>query len=269
MDLVGNEMLAQVYSNLDIFLVIIARFLGIFVIIPIISGVNIPTISKIGLSLSLSYIVLFSGRINEIYYIDSIAGYVVLIAKEFLVGFTIGYAIYLTISLMYFAGQLVDYQIGFSMVSVLDPTTQIQVPIVGNLFYLIMGMFLIQTGGLHSFISAAFYSYDVLPIGAGSLIQNNEIISFMLQLITNYFIIAMQVSLPIVGSILIIDIALGLLVKAVPQMNIFVVGMPLKLFIGLIILYLIMPIFSYVYDILFDEAYNSILHVIKSIGSLN
>lgn len=263
MESLADQALLQFYTNIDVLLVIASRFLGLFLILPIISGGNIPTIPRLAFSVFAAYMVLASGKITEVYYVDSIIGYVTLLARELLSGFVIGYIVYMIFSIMYFIGQLIDYQIGFSMVSVMDPTTQIQVPIVGNLLYLLMGMFLIKTGGLNSFISALFYSYDVLPIGAAKIVGNSSLVLQIIKLMTNYFTIAVQIALPLVGTILIVDISLGLLVKAAPSMNIFSVGMPLKLFIGLIVIYLIIPIFFDVYDMLFNEAYHSVMRVVR------
>ncbi len=263
MESLATQALYGVYANMDLFLVIVARLLGFFVILPILSGGNIPATSRAGLAVVLAYIVLVSGKVTEVSYYNSVLGFAILIGQEFIVGFFLAYIVYMVFTVMYFVGQLIDYQIGFSMVSVLDPTTQIQVPIVGNLLYLLMGAMLIVTGGLQALLAGLFYSYDKLPIGTARIISNGELLTNIISLIVSYFIIGVQIALPVVGTILIVDIALGLLVKAVPQMNIFVVGMPLKLLIGLIIFYLITPVFYDVYNMLFDKAYTYMFKVME------
>ncbi len=263
MEALADQSLISFYNNIDLLLLIAVRIFGLLMIIPVLSGEYIPTMGKVALSVAIAFLLMTSNVVTQVNYDNNVAGYIILLVREFLVGFTIGVVVYLVFSVAYFIGQLIDYQIGFSMVSVFDPIMQIQVPIVGNLLYLMMGIFLIQAGGLYAFISAIFYSYKVLPPGTAEIIGNGNVVYYILSIITNYFVIGVQVALPLVGTVLIIDIALGLLVKAVPQMNIFVVGMPLKLFIGLIVFYLIMPIFYDVYDLLFNESYRAVVNIIK------
>jgi flagellar biosynthetic protein FliR len=151
------------------------------------------------------------------------------------------------------------------MANVLDPITQIQVPLAGNLLFMMMGLMLVQSGGLHSFVSALFFSYDVIPIGHAEILNNGAILNGLLTLMSNYFLIGVQISMPIVGSLMILTIALGLLVKSVPQMNIFVVGMPVKLLLGLMILYFIIPVFADVYNVIFSQATRAVINMLNSL----
>lgn len=253
----------QFYEQIDVFLLIFVRMLAFFLMLPVISGASIPGVIKITLTLCVSSVIFISGTVTEISYHSSVAGYFILLLTEFLTGIFMGYVLYFIFSILYYTGQMIDYQIGLSMMSVLDPITQIQVPIVGNLFYLAASALLVVSGGLHSFIAAFFYSYQVLPVGTASLLGNAPLAWYILTLLTEFIVLGVKIALPIVGSILLIDVALGIMVKAVPQMNVFVVGMPIKLLAGLFLLLSVLaPTLGSIYDHIFDLAYRGLINVI-------
>jgi len=258
--------LKEFLNNADIFLLVFTRIIAFFLIFPVFSGNNINIWSKLVFASSAAFLITASGLVKNVVYINTAPDLLLLLVQEFLTGFIIGFAVYITFNLVFFTGQLIDFQIGFSMVNVFDPVTQIQVPIIGNLFFLVLTAILVQTGGLHALLSAIFFSYDILPIGKAVILNNHALINIIMELMMNYVVIAVQAALPIIGAILIIDIAMGLLVKAVPQMNIFVVGMPIKLLAGLILLYMMAPILSYIYDTVFDLAYLAVMNVLKGMA---
>ncbi|MCL2665120.1 MAG: flagellar biosynthetic protein FliR, partial [Defluviitaleaceae bacterium] len=113
------------------------------------------------------------------------------------------------------------------------------------------------------FINAFFYSYSILPVGSANILGNPMLAWYMLELMADFFIVAVKIALPIVGSILVIDAALGIMVKAVPQMNVFVVGMPIKLLMGLLLLLMVgVPSLVTIYNYVFDLAHEALINVI-------
>jgi len=266
MDTVNLAAIADFYNHLDVFALIVVRLIGFMVIMPIFAGANIPNLVKIGLAVAVGLLVYQSGVAGSVTYDDSIPGYVLLIFKEFMVGFCIGFAVYIVFNVVFYAGQLIDFQIGFSMVSVLDPLTQIQVPITGNLLYLVVTVIFVVSGGFSSVVAAVFYSFQHVPIGTADVIANGGLVWYLIQMIATFFVTGLKIAMPIVGSVLILDVSLGILVKTVPQMNVFVVGMPIKLLAGIAMLVIIAPMMATVYNFLYDQAYNSVLTIIKGLS---
>lgn len=254
----------NLFLKIDILLLVFVRFLGFFATTPIFGGRNTPVYSKIGFSLIISTLLLSNMPTMTVNYDNHIIGYGVLIIKELVVGMLFGFIVYLIFSVFYLAGQLIDYHVGFTMVSVMDPLSQIQVPVTGNLYYFIVLAVLLATNGHHSLIQALFYSYEVLPIGK-AIFSNNAIIGNYINIITNMFIIAVKISSPIIGTILILDVALGILARTVPQMNMFVIGLPLKIIMGLGCLIVVMPLFSLIYNYVSQELMNELFKVIKGL----
>jgi flagellar biosynthetic protein FliR len=252
-------LLTQFYDNIDVFLLIFVRIIAFFLYLPIISGLNIPVLVKLILALCLSIIVFLSGDVTAVTYNDTLPGYFVLLLTEFMAGMLMGYILYFIFNIIFFAGQLIDYQIGLSMMSVLDPFTQLQVPIAGNLYYLALSAMLVVSNGLHAFIGAFYMSFKLIPVGAANIIGNAPLTWLMLTLLTEFIVLAVKIAMPIVGAILVIDAMLGIMVKAVPQMNVFVVGMPIKLLAGLALMFVLLgPTFGGIYDHIFNLAYDSL-----------
>jgi flagellar biosynthetic protein FliR len=247
-------------------MLVMARILAFFLVLPVFSGANITPMVKIGLAASVSLIIFVSGRVTSVVYQPTVLDFVMVFISEFMVGFLSGFVISLIFSLILLAGQLIDFQIGFSMVSVFDPVSQVQVPIVGNLFNLTMTAMLVQSGGLRGLIGALFFSYDRLPIGGAFIIGNGKLMYMLLDMLMNFMMVAVQIAMPIMGALLVIDMSMGLLVKAAPQMNIFVVGMPIKLLSGLILLGLLSPLLSDIYKIIFDLAYQALLETLRGMA---
>jgi flagellar biosynthetic protein FliR len=155
-----------------------------------------------------------------------------------------------------FAGQLMDFQIGLSMASVFDPLTLAQTPITGNLLHLITCAALIRTGGLHELIAAAAASFDTIP--PGGAVMGGGLFMSAVGLLGEVVAAGLRIAMPVVASLFVIDVALGILVKTVPQMNVFVVGMPLKMIAGLVILYFIAPSLAFAFHGVYDTARDAV-----------
>ncbi|WP_058485170.1 flagellar biosynthetic protein FliR [Defluviitalea phaphyphila] len=256
-------LMSNVFFHIDIVLLVFIRFLGFFITSPVFGGRDIPSYSKIGLSFIMSTILISTMPDITVSYNDNILGYVLLILKELVVGMLFGFIVYLILSTFYLAGQLIDYQIGFSMINVLDPLSQIQIPITGNFYYLIILALLLVTNGHHKIIQALFYSYNVIPIGEA--IFNSTMIGNYIIILSDIFILAIKIASPIIGAILILDVALGILARTAPQMNMFVIGLPLKLIIGLVFLMIITPLLNMIYNFIAEELFRQLFIVIKGL----
>lgn len=250
------------YNNIDKVLLIMARLGGFLYLIPIFSGQTIPRQAKMSFIFIISMLIYTSGVADSNLEITSAVQYAVLICKEIITGLILSFVVYLIFTTVYYAGQLMDYNIGFSMVNVLDPVSQIQVPITGNIIYYVMCVLFIISGGLNSLIACFFETYQKIPIGGANLVVDEGLLAYMVSLSASYFALGLRISAPILVTILVIDVALGVLVKASPQMNVFVVGMPIKLLVGLVVLFIVCPYLIEVYNELFLLIYNSVNEVI-------
>ena len=246
-----------------ILLLVFVRMSSIFVITPVFGRSELPSYLKIGLAFFCSYMIVpMLGSVQVEY--TNLLSFAVIVAKEFLVGIIIGYVSFLVFSALYIAGQFIDIQIGFGMVNVLDPTMNTQVPLTGNFIYILSTMLLLAMDGHHILLSALFKSYSVLPINGFQFTE--AMVNNVGTIFADVFLIGFKISVPILAAILVAEVALGILSRTVPQMNVFVVGIPLKIGIGLVTLYLMLPIFIQIMTFVFDRMYGYIYLIIRSMA---
>ena len=246
-----------------ILLLVFVRMSSLFVITPVFGRTELPAYMKIGLAFFCSYtLVPILGNVQIEY--TSLLSFAVIVAKEFLVGIILGYVSFLVFSAIYLAGQIIDMQIGFGMVNVLDPTMNTQVPLTGNFVYILTTLFFLSIDGHHVLLSALFKSYSVLPINGFAFTE--AMVNNMTTIFSDVFVLGFKISIPVLAAALLSEVALGILSKTVPQMNVFVVGMPLKIAIGLLTLYVMMPIFLQIMTVTFDRMYGYIYLIIRSMA---
>lgn len=246
-----------------ILLLVFIRMSSLFVITPVFGRREMPAYMKIGLAFFCSYILVpLLGDVKVEY--TNLLSFTAIAAKEFLVGIIIGYVSFQMFSALYVAGQIIDMQIGFGMVNVLDPTMNTQIPLTGNFIYIMATLFFLAMDGHHILLSALYKSYSVLPINGFEFTE--VMVNNMTSIFTDMFAIGLKISMPVLAAALLAEVALGILSKAVPQTNVFVVGMPLKIGVGMLALYAMMPIFIQIMTSIFDRMYSYIYLIIRSMA---
>ncbi|MFZ3587907.1 flagellar biosynthetic protein FliR [Bacillus sp. DJP31] len=246
------------------YLLILVRISAFFVTVPIFSYRTIPNTHKVGLAVFLSWIMFYTVEIPSIQF-DGF--YILLIIKEILVGLMIGLIAFIVLAAIQLAGGLIDFQMGFAIANVVDPQTGAQSPLMGQFLYIVSLLFLLSVNGHHLLIDGIFYSYQTIPLDQLWVpFGDEEMLNHLITTFNSMFVIAFQMSLPIVGSLFLVDIALGIIARTVPQLNIFVVGMPLKVISGLIMLVVMMSIFIKLVENLFEQALYAMRALMHLIG---
>lgn len=254
-------------DNIGRFFLIFIRMTGFFVTAPVFGRRDVPSLAKIGFSLLMAIIVynaVSSANANNVMlggYGENIYGYSLLVIKEMIVGLTLGFVSFAMFTGIYMAGQLIDMQIGFGIVNVLDPVSNIQVPITSNFYFILAMMTFLAFNGHYSLIKTLFDSYTYIPLG--NLEFNENLLEIIIRLFGSVFILGFKIAAPITAAILITDIALGVISRAIPQFNVFIVGMPLKLAIGSAVLMLSIPMFIKILSELFNDINTEMINIIK------
>jgi flagellar biosynthetic protein FliR len=189
----------------------------------------------------MTMIVVMGVKMPEPMMYTTLVAYIVLMAKEFLVGLMLGFIAFILISALYIAGQLIDMRIGFGMVNVFDPVSNIQIPITADFYIILATMFMLVTDGHHLIILTLAQSYQVLPIG--KMILSTNLIEQFIRMLIVIFEIGFKIAAPVTVAILVTDMALGIISKSIPQMNVFMLGMPIKVLLGLVVVFLTLASF--------------------------
>ncbi|MFT9597141.1 flagellar biosynthetic protein FliR [Mesobacillus sp.] len=246
------------------FLLIFVRVTSFFLMMPLFSYRTIPASHKVGLGFMLSIIMFTAIGAPEIA-VDST--YFMLVIKEAMVGLFIGFIAALMMAAIQIAGGFIDFQMGFAIANVIDPQSGAQSPLMGQYLYTIALLFLLTVNGHHLLIDGIFYSYDFIPIDQVMIPLGNEnIAEFIILAFNKMFIIAFQMSLPVVGSLFLVDVALGIVARTVPQLNIFVVGLPVKIAVSFLVLIAVMGVLIMVISDLFSTTLATMRGLMELIG---
>jgi len=185
--------------------------------------------------------------------LDNTGIFLLALAAEVLTGYALGLVGYVFFAAIQLAGQLIDMQMGFGIVNVLDPQSGMQVPLVGSLYYLLALLIFLGIDGHHQLLSAVYQSYDVIPILGGNF--QPGFTEFLVKLAGYMFVMGVKLAAPIVAALLVADAALGFMARTVPQMNIFLVGMPLKILGGIFMLLLTLPVYVWLIQAVFTQLF--------------
>ncbi len=237
-------------EQLEFYLLIIVRMSAFVVTAPFLGNANVPRKVKAGLSVFLGIMVANALSYTPLEYVGVI-GFAGIVIKELIIGLSLGYIASICTYIVNFSGQMIDMEIGFSMANVLDPSTKIQSTVTSN-YYSYMVMLMMFATDMHYYIIEAILdSFKLVPVG--QVVLHEQMYLVVMQFIVDYFIIGFRIILPVFASILLINVVLGVLVRIAPQMNMFVIGMQLKVFVGLIILLLVVEMIPTVADFIFEE----------------
>jgi flagellar biosynthetic protein FliR len=211
---------------------------------------SVPQRVKIGFSIALALILYQVLPYHELKYLGVI-GFGLLVVKEALAGLMMGFFANVCSQILAFAGHMIDMDIGFSMVQEFDPVSNTEVTITANFYQYAVMLMLLITNMHHFIITALVDSFQVIPVG--DVVINVSIYKAFLEFVVDYFIIGFRIALPIFAALLIVNTVLAILAKVAPQMNMFVIGMQLKVLVGLLVLLFMVTMIPSVADFILDE----------------
>lgn len=245
------------------FTLIGARLSGFFVTAPIFNSIQIPMSVKAGL-LIFCILVLFpilpTMDFLEIPAVLEISTWAI---SEIASGLILGFSMYLVFASIHLAGELVDLRMGFSLVNVLDPQTGENVPLMGQFKDMLATLIFLAISGHHYLLKGLFRSFNLLPLGEA--LPLGESVGLILRICGDIFLLALQMALPIIASLFIVDVCFGFLARAIPQINIFSVGLPAKILLGLFILAISLPSLVFLIDFIFSTMFNNMDLLLKTL----
>ncbi|MBU8934922.1 MAG: flagellar biosynthetic protein FliR [candidate division Zixibacteria bacterium] len=225
------------------FLLVLLRASGLIIMAPVFSHNSVPKMVRVGLLIILAGIIVSAIKhpvIPEIFSLWQLAG---LVAKEILVGFVIGLTFRFLFMGLKTGGAILGYQLGLAMVSLPDVDASGQVSIIARYWVLLATLIFLAIDGHHAVISSLVDSYRAIPVGQVSLdISVGEMI---LRYSVYVFVIAIKVAAPILVTLFLVDMSLGCVSKMIPSMNIFFIGFPIKMGVGLAVVGLSLPLFAH------------------------
>ena len=238
-------------ENFEIFILILVRISCFVFVAPFYGMTNVPRQVKIGLSIFIALLVYGFVDASQVEY-TGLIGYAVIVLKEGITGLLIGLAANICNSIILFAGNIIDMDIGLSMATEFDPINNTQVTLTGNLYNYFILMLLVVTD-MHHFILRGFIeAFRVIPFN-GQAFDWDHLMTSMTTSMGDMFVIAFRIILPVFACIMILNCILGIMAKVSPQMNMFAVGMQMKIMVGFITLFLTITLLPSVANFIFKE----------------
>ncbi|HWQ50357.1 MAG TPA: flagellar biosynthetic protein FliR [Terriglobales bacterium] len=254
-----------IFENATLFLLIFTRFTGALFFNPLFARRSVPSTLKSGLAFMLALIVF--GTVNGAGIVAPQGDFLVLImlgAKELFIGFVLGFLLELLFGTAVMAGELIDLQLGFSMSKIYDPASGASIPLSATLLNLLLTLMFFLSGGHLTLVRILALTFRVLPPGASLLGAGAA--QYIVELFGQFLVAALKLALPVIAAELLAEFGMGVLMRAAPQINIFSVGLQLRVVLGLALLLLIVPALSRAMDSLTTYTFEKMATAIKLMG---
>lgn len=219
----------------QVYLLVFVRLGGMIGFNPLLSRRNLPAMARVGLILTLTLLLapqLIPAGGGTLGSLDLVMAMI----RELLLGLVLGFVFQIFYYLLFFVGDLMDTQFGMSMAKVFDPGTNVQMSISGNLLTIVFCLYLFATDSHLLLIQIFAQSFAIIPPGEFTLTV--QVASVVLELFVAVFDLAMRLAIPFIAAQLILEMSMGVLMKLIPQIHVFVINIQFKMLLGILLLLL-------------------------------
>jgi len=248
-------------GELTFFTLVMGRVAGIFAATPMFGGKAVPMRVKSGMSFVMTIILFPIIRQNLPELPTDSISLGILVIREMLIGVTLGILSQSIFAAVEFCGQLVGIQIGFSMVNLFDPTMGGQISVIAVFQGMLATLLFMVFGVHHFFIRSIVESYQLLPLGGWHMSGN--LLQFVTMVMTGMFVLAIKLAAPVMAALLSATVVLAIMSRIFPQMNVFIVSMPLNIGVGFLILGATLMVFIHTLEGAFGQLTNQIKALFK------
>lgn len=229
------------WPSLTLFLLITGRMTGCIVFNPLLGRRGIPGIVKAGFVLLLSLCIFpMSSLQTEIP--DTLIGLSLTFLLELFLGYVLGLVMNIFFYIPLLAGGTIDMQMGLSMGATYDPASGAQVTVTSTMLNVLMSLLFFAANGHHTLIRILAVSGQVVPFGAVSL--GEDLYAATIQIFIDCTILGVKLCMPILAAELMGQVGMGIIMKAIPQINVFVINIEVKVIVGLVLILILMTPFS-------------------------
>ncbi len=236
----------------EYFLLCLVRVATFVFVAPFFNLTTTPNRVKIGFSVFVSILVTIYIAPEEAVTYQSVVGYAALVLKEAMAGLLMGFGLNMCSYIVNFAGYVIDMDIGISMAQEFNPVMNTQSTITGMLYFYGVNALLIVSGMYRYMVKALIESFQLIPLG-GEVFEMDHLLESMATYMVDFFSIAFRIMLPVFACIMIMNCVLGIMAKVAPQMNMFSVGIQLKIIAGFTVLYLTAFLMPSIAEFIFTE----------------
>lgn len=214
------------------FILLFTRFTALFMAVPIFSHMNIPI--SIKAAMAFFFTVFFFGAVPPLNIPTDALSLSVAVLGEMLFGLAVGIVLQLAYHVITFAGGQISFMMGFSLASAIDPQSGISMPII-NQFLSLLALMVLLIFDLHHWI-LLYASESISAVPLGGFLMTPSLFQYIMHAMTNMFVVGFMIAFPITALSMLADLIFGMLMKTMPQFNLLVIGMPIKIAVSFIVL---------------------------------
>ncbi|MDO5601204.1 MAG: flagellar biosynthetic protein FliR [Oscillospiraceae bacterium] len=217
-------------GSLPVYVMVMLRMLGLLVFNPVFARKNMPSVVRIALCLVITLAVapgLPAMNMADYQAVD----WLVEMGKQFIFGFFLGFVFVIFYNMISYIGDIIDFEMGLSMAKVFDPGTGIQSSVTGRMFEIIFALYFFTTNSHLLLIKLFARSFELLPIGGD--IQIMSAAGYLIDLFISAFSLVLRLGLPFIAAEFVLEVSMGVLMKLIPQIHVFVINIQLKLILGI------------------------------------
>lgn len=246
------------FEHSPLLLFVFARVVALVFTAPLLNSGAIPAMVKAGLSLAVAIVAIPHLVQNGYTFPDSPGYFLLLLLGEALIGITMGLILQLYFAVFQLAGQLFTTQIGFAASQVFDPMGEVSLPLTGQFFNMAAMYLFLSLDGLNKlFFNGVYLSF--IKVSPQSLFNSADFLNdFFIGSLGMIFYYSMQIAIPIMATLMICSVTMGLLAKAAPQMNLLMLGFPINIMVGFTILILLFPSMFHFFENIIGASFTQI-----------
>jgi flagellar biosynthetic protein FliR len=247
-------------AQFETILLVLVRVGAMLALVPIFSQTQVPHLVRFGLGLLLAFVIVRT--MPPIAPLGGLGELVVAILAQAFVGLVFGFVAFLLFTGIQFAGEIIDVQIGFAVVNVINPLTSQNVTVIGELQLALATLLYLAADAHHVLIAgiAGAFALVPLPYVAAPELVAGDVMRFFAQAL----FIVFEIAAPVAIALFLVNVMLGLMARVAPQMNVFVVGFPIQIGIGLIMLIISLPLLGAVFPVLVDTSARELDTVLRA-----
>lgn len=214
-------------------LLVAARFSPVFLLTPIFAISKVPARVRVLLVLALSFLLVTGLNLKPIDTLSTFGSLFHALLIELMLGMMLAFGFFAAFGAFLFGGRILDFQMGFGVASLIDPATHAQSPLIGTVLNLMAVITFFLLDGHHMLVRGLVYSLEKIPPGSSVRDLDTQIFIAHFGLM---FVYGLAVVAPVVVTLLLLDVGMAVAARTMPQVNMFIIGFPLKIFLGLMVL---------------------------------
>ncbi|MCE5249615.1 flagellar biosynthetic protein FliR [bacterium] len=243
------------------FLLVAFRTGALFMTVPVFGHMSIPRVLRIWLVLLFAFVIIPWITTPVIAPPATLVQFVLVILNEIAIGLLMGFGVIIFFSAVQFAGHLIGLQMGLAVANVVDPMGAGEIAVIGEFYYFFSLIIFVLIDGHYIIINALIRSFELLP--PGGAVMNPSIGNYLITLSGMVFVVAVKLAAPVIITLFILNAILGIIARTVPQMNVFIVGFPLAIGVGLALIAFTLPVFALIIERVFGGLQTHFFTIIR------